>query len=78
MAHKLLVIALASVAASPAVAVPSSPTPVANSRGEFCLKVGPMTGSLMETVLCYTREEWADQDVDVDKEWARNGVVTTA
>ena len=79
MAQRLLVIALATAAAaSPAVAAPSSPTPVANARGEFCLKVGPMTGSLMETVLCYTREEWADQDVDVDKEWARNGVVTNA
>ena len=81
MAHKALVIALASLAASPAVAAvqdPTSPTPVANARGEYCLKVAPVTGSNVETVRCWTREEWADQDVDVDKEWAENGVVLNA
>jgi len=81
MAHKALVIALASLAASPAVAAvqdPASPTPVANARGEYCLKVAPVTGSNVETVRCWTREEWADQDVDVDKEWAENGVVLNA
>ena len=81
MAHKAFVIALASMAASPAVAAvqePASPTPVANTRGEYCLKVAPMTGNLVETVRCWTREEWADQGVDVDKEWAENGVVLNA
>jgi hypothetical protein len=81
MAHKALVIALASLAASPAVAAvqhPASPTPIANARGEYCLKVAPMTGSNVETVRCWTREEWADQDVDVDKEWAENGIVLNA
>ena len=81
MAHKLLVIALTSLAAAPAVAAvqdPASPTPVANARGEYCLKVGPLTGNIAETVKCWTREEWADQGVDVDKEWAENGVVLNA
>jgi len=81
MAHKLLVIALASVAPSPAVAAVQDlalPTPVANARGEYCLKVAPITGSNVETIRCWTREEWADQDVDVDKEWAENGVVLNA
>ena len=82
MAHRLLLIALASLAASPAVAaaqeVAASPTPVANARGEICLKVAPLTGNLVETVRCWTREEWADQGVDVDKEWAENGVVLKA
>ena len=44
MANKLLVIALVSLAASPAAAAvqdPASPTPVANARGEYCLKIGP-------------------------------------
>jgi hypothetical protein len=81
MALKLLVIGLASLAASPAVAAvqePASPTPVANARGEYCLRVAPLTGNLVETVRCWTREDWADQDVDVDKEWAENGVVLNA
>ena len=78
MAQKLLALALAFVAASPAVAVPAAPAPVANARGEYCLKVAPVTGSMVETVRCWTREDWADQGVDVDKEWAENGVVLNA
>jgi hypothetical protein len=30
--------------------------------------------SLLETVLCWTRAEWAEQGVDVDKDWATEGV----
>ena len=81
MAHKLLALTLISLAASPGVAAvqdPTSPTPVANARGEYCLRVAPMTGSNVETVRCWTREDWADQGVDVDKEWAENGVVLNA
>ena len=40
----------------------------------YCLRVDPPTGSRIETVQCRTREEWADLDVDVDQEWAANGV----
>jgi hypothetical protein len=28
----------------------------------------------METIQCRTREGWADLDVNVDQEWAQNGV----
>jgi uncharacterized protein YjhX (UPF0386 family) len=28
----------------------------------------------VETVQCWTRDEWAYQDVDVDKAWAKDGV----
>jgi hypothetical protein len=28
----------------------------------------------METIQCRTRDEWAQLDVDVDQEWAANGV----
>ena len=81
MAHKLLIIAIGSLAASPAAAAAqdlAAPAPVANARGEICLKVAPLTGSMVETVRCWTREDWADQGVDVDKEWAENGVVLNA
>jgi hypothetical protein len=36
--------------------------------------VGPVTGSLVQTVQCWTREQWAEEGVDVDREWAREGV----
>ena len=81
MVQKTLFIALGMVAASPAVGSPREPlpeAPVANAKGEICLRVAPMTGNLVETVKCWTREEWAEQDVDVDKEWAENGVVLNA
>jgi hypothetical protein len=38
------------------------------------MHVEPVTGSLVETVQCWTRAEWAEQDVDVDREWAKEGV----
>ena len=31
-----------------------------------------------ETVQCWTRAEWLDQDVDIDKEWAKEGVSVIA
>jgi hypothetical protein len=52
----------------------------------YCLRVGAYTGSRLESVQCQTRQEWAEecdndlwpwpeqQCVDVDKEWAKNGV----
>jgi len=38
------------------------------------MRVDPPTGSRIETIQCMTREEWADLDVNVDAEWAQNGV----
>jgi hypothetical protein len=78
MAHKHLVVALGlMVAASPAAAtqeLPPSAAPPGTPTTKYCLHVAPLTGSLVETVQCWTREEWAEQDVDVDKEWAKEGV----
>ena len=67
------------VAAAPALAAtpgPSSAQPSPSDRADarYCLRTEPVTGSLVETVQCWTRAEWADQGVDVDKEWAREGV----
>jgi hypothetical protein len=33
-----------------------------------------VTGSRIETIQCKTREDWARLDLDVDQEWAQNGV----
>jgi hypothetical protein len=86
MARKELILALGFiVAASPAplasqpdtkpivLAAPGAP-PAAPPDARYCMKVDPITGSLIETVQCWTRDQWADQGVDVDKEWAKNGV----
>jgi hypothetical protein len=66
------------------LAMAALPTPAGNSgttgapeggpTARYCLRVDPVIGSRIETVQCMTRAEWADIDVDVDVEWAQNGV----
>ena len=78
MALKLSAIALSLlVAASPLSAaqpeVPAEPAPAAGPTAKYCMRV-ELTGNVIEPVKCWTREEWAEQGVDVDKEWAREGV----
>ena len=79
MAYKELIVALSMiVAASPVSAALPQPTrepaPTADANARYCLRVEPVTGSRIETIECNTREEWAQLDVDVDQEWADNGV----
>ena len=80
MAHKQLAVALGlMVAAQPVAATQPDPAPLATAPAgtpetRYCLRVGPLTGNLAETIECMTRAEWAEQDVDVDKEWAKEGV----
>lgn len=80
MAYKESIVALAMlVAASPVSAALPEPLgeaapPAGSTSTRYCLRVDPTTGSRMETIQCNTREEWAQLDVDVDHEWAENGV----
>jgi hypothetical protein len=48
--------------------------PPGDPNTRYCLRVDPPTGSRIETIQCMTREEWAGLDVNVDAEWAQNGV----
>ena len=81
MAHRLF-IAMAlglMVAASPLSAAspesdPTAGAPAAGPDARYCLRVEPFTGSNIERIKCWTRQQWADQGVDVDKEWPREGV----
>ena len=91
MALKILVAAVGMIAAaSPLTATTPEPIPATlpttGAPGTiYCLRVGPYTGSRLESVQCQTRQEWAvecayqdypweDVCVDVDQEWAKNGV----
>ena len=80
MALKVLAVALGAILASSAAAsIQSTPTtgaPAGDASTRYCLRVDPITGSRMETIQCRTREEWALLEVDVDQEWAENGVRT--
>jgi hypothetical protein len=79
MAPKAWIVALALMAAASPISA-TSPDPVAPTappgtpETEYCMKVDPATGSRIETIKCWTREQWAEQGVDVDKEWPREGV----
>lgn len=48
--------------------------PDASPGARYCLRVEPITGSQVERILCMTRSEWWEQEVDVDREWAKEGV----
>ena len=86
MARKELFLALGFIVAAsptplaaqpdtqPIVLAATGAAPSAPADARYCMKVDPITGSLIETVQCWTRDQWADQGVDVDKEWTKNGV----
>jgi hypothetical protein len=48
--------------------------PPAGPKARYCMRIAPATGSLVEVVRCWTRDQWAEQGVDVDKAWAEEGV----
>ena len=78
MAHKAMIAALSALVATSAAAnIQPAPAPGAPAGGpntRYCLRVDPTTGSRMETIQCRTREDWASLDINVDQEWAENGV----
>ena len=83
MAYKQFLVALSMLAAaSPLSAGQPDPAPGAGASGapdapagaKYCLWVEPVTGSRIESIRCETREGWAWLEIDVDKEWAKEGV----
>ena len=79
MAHKELILAFGMiVAASPVSASRSVPAmaPAGTPETRYCMHIEAITGSRLEKVVCWTRAEWADQGVDVDVDWAKEGVGT--
>ena len=80
MAYKQLLVAVTMIAAaSPSAASQTPPggaAPVAGPDARYCLRIEAITGTRLEEVKCWTRLEWAEHEVDLDKEWAREGVGT--
>ena len=81
MACKELIVALSMIAAaSPVLAGQPEPmreevgAPAASPGARYCLRIEPITGTRIETIRCETREEWARLEVDLDREWPREGV----
>ena len=52
----------------PAIAPPGTP------ETRYCMRIEAITGSRLEEIKCWTRAEWAERGVDVDQDWAKEGV----
>lgn len=70
----LIVAAVSPGLAQPADTYAMAGAPAAGPEARYCLRVEPVLGSRVERIRCWTRERWADLGVDVDREWAREGV----
>ena len=82
MALKNWVLALGMIAAASPLSAASAhgdgmtAAPSGSADTRYCMRIAPFTGSLLEQVRCWTRDQWAGQGVDVDQDWARNGIRT--
>ena len=65
------ILALTLAAAAPES---QSGAPPAPADALYCLRVEAATGTRLETIQCRTRADWAEWEVDVDQEWAEEGV----
>lgn len=80
MAHKKLALALGLIAAAAPVSAASQDeatmrtAPAGTPDTRYCMRIEPITGSRLEPIMCWTREEWAEQGVDVDRDWPEEGV----
>ncbi|GAA4723714.1 hypothetical protein H9L13_11630 [Sphingomonas lutea] len=51
----------------------AQPAPPGGPDTRYCMRV-EVTGNAADPVRCWTRADWADQGVDVDRDWAKEGV----
>ena len=79
MALKPVIIAIGMILAAPVTAANQAidqvaGAPAAGPDAKYCMHVEPATGSRIERIECWTREQWAEQGVDLDKDWPKEGV----
>ncbi len=78
MRQAKLLFALSLIAATtPALAAREDRPDMAPAGGpdtRYCMRIYAGTGTLIEQVKCWTREQWAQRGVDVDKDWPKEGV----
>lgn len=72
----LPIIALLTAAAPLAAEERPMAAPAGTSDTRYCMRIAALTGSRIERVKCWTREKWAAQGVDVDRDWPAEGVRT--
>ena len=78
MASTALLVALSIVAATSTVQQTSDQRPATAPPGTadtlYCMRIELIIGSRIQQVRCWTRAEWAVQEVDVDHDWPEDGV----
>lgn len=81
MALKHVILAFGTIIAASAASSATQPEPApvagapeAGPDARYCMRIEAITGSRLEELKCWTRAEWAEQGVDVDADWAKEGV----
>ena len=73
MAHQRLILAF-GIAAAAAPGPLFGQAPAGSPETRYCMRIEAVTGSRLEETKCWTRAEWAAHEVDVDRDWAKEGV----
>jgi len=80
MALRTLVLAAALIAAASPLSASrfdrgmGTPAPAGTPATRYCMYVEAATGTRIELLECWTRAEWAENGVDVDQDWPKEGV----
>jgi hypothetical protein len=72
----LATLLLAASFAAPALAQDAAGAPAGSPDTRYCMRIEAVTGSRLERIRCWTRDEWAEQGVDLDRDWPTEGVRT--
>ena len=75
MAHGKLILVLGMAAAAMPASL-SAQAPAGAPDTQYCMRIEAVTGSRIEELKCWTRAEWAENGVDVDRDWPKEGVRT--
>lgn len=67
---------IASAAPLCAREVRTATVPDGTSETRYCMRLEAVTGSRIEQVRCWTRAEWRERGVDLDRDWPEEGVRT--
>ncbi len=65
-----------SAAGQDAVQTVPAVAPAGTPQTKYCMYIEAITGSRLEELKCWTRDEWAERGVDVDQDWPKEGVRT--
>ena len=82
MMRMVMILSLSVAAASPALSQTGPAlgwgAPQAPPGALYCLKMEPVTGTRIGSIMCQTRDRWYEDEIDLDRVWAEDGVKVIA